>query len=360
MKLSNVLKKTLLASMTVLLAAALTFTGCSNGSSSSDDDDDTGTTGGATGGANGTGGTSTEVILKDGELTWDGLEITKYTKYAKAGAKIHLDVENKDDYCKVLILDKDWGDSGVTEAFNENEKKNVIKFELKDDQGNDCHRPCMEGEGKYYFVLNAAALEKPTLSLFGNAKVNKITIEYVGGKKKADNDNSGNGDNPAFNLDFTTVGSSTITEKFSFVDWDSVSRENKGSITSDGLVLNVNESWDGAFKAATNSIDLSAVTKITVEYKVSADWAYADNNNNKCNIMLVSEENASYTAVKVDLGDFAQAANNTSFAKEEITNIYPKTWDNCSGADKSSIIAININTQSGVGTITIKSIKFYN
>ena len=77
--------------------------------------------------------------------------------------------------------------------------------------------------------------------------------------------------------------------------------------------------------------------------------------------MLISEEDSSYKAVKVDLGDFAQQdATNTSFTTAEITNIYPKTWEECSAADRTKIIAIKINTMDGVGKITIKSIKFYN
>ena len=162
-------------------------------------------------------------------------------------------------------------------------------------------------------------------------------------------------------MDFTTVGESSITDKFDVVTWDSVSKESKGSITAEGLELTVNKSWDGAFKAAINSTDLSAVTKIAVEFKVSDDWTYGGSTNNKCNIMLISEEDSSYKAVKVDLGDFAQQdATNTSFTTAEITNIYPKTWEECSAADRTKIIAIKINTMDGEGKITIKSIKFYN
>lgn len=77
--------------------------------------------------------------------------------------------------------------------------------------------------------------------------------------------------------------------------------------------------------------------------------------------MLISEEDSSYKAVKVDLGDFAQQdATNTSFTTAEITDIYPKTWEECSAADRTKIIAIKINTMDGKGKITIKSIKFYN
>lgn len=174
MKLTGKLSGLVLGAMTMVMASLI---GCSNGSDS--------TLPVPTGSGD---PAPTETIMGEGELTWSGLEITNYTKYAKAGAKIHLDVTKRKDgdaeYCKVLILDKDWGDSGVTEACFEGSTENKIDFETKDDKGQPCYRPCMEGEGQYYFVLNEAACAKPTLSLFGNATVKKITIEYVGGKKE--------------------------------------------------------------------------------------------------------------------------------------------------------------------------------
>ncbi|MBQ0051828.1 MAG: hypothetical protein KBT11_07180 [Treponema sp.] len=125
------------------------------------------------------------ITVTGGQITWDGFEITDYTKYAKVGSKLHLEVENGTTdgaYCKVLILN-DWVDSGVTEAHFEGDETNSIGFETTDDKGNACHRPYMEGEGEYYFVLNEAALSQSKLFLYGNATVKKLYIEYVGGKK---------------------------------------------------------------------------------------------------------------------------------------------------------------------------------
>ena len=209
--------------------------------------------------------------------------------------------------------------------------------------------------------------DDPAIKITGVAKLDELKVTITDDLKikieKTGTITPSSDDTPAaaLELDFTTVGESSITDKFDVVTWDSVSEESKGSITAEGLELTVNKSWDGAFKAAINSTDLSAVTKIAVEFKVSDDWTYGGSTNNKCNIMLISEEDSSYKAVKVDLGDFAQQdATNTSFTTAEITNIYPKTWEECSAADRTKIIAIKINTMDGVGKITIKSIKFYN
>lgn len=126
-------------------------------------------------------------VVNVSEITWGGVNISDVTKYAKPGAKLHLEVTNRVDggseYCKVLLLQSDWSDSGVTEAHYEGDAANAIGFELKDNEGNDVHRPYVEGEGEYYFVLNEAACNASSLSLFGNATVKSIKIEYVGGKK---------------------------------------------------------------------------------------------------------------------------------------------------------------------------------
>lgn len=182
---------------------------------------------------------------------------------------------------------------------------------------------------------------------------------FTGCSNGSSNDLGGDGAGDEIVLDFTSLGGKTITAAYDFATYDSVSGENKGSITSEGLVLDVDEAWDGAFKIATNPIDMSGVKKIELEYKLSSGWTWKDEQNNKINVMLVSEENSSYKAVKVDLADFAEGASNTTFTKDESTNIYPKTWDGCSGADKTKIIAIKVNTMSGSGSVTIKSIKFY-
>lgn len=118
-------------------------------------------------------------------ITWDGVDISDITQYAKPGAKLHLSVSNGNgtEYCKVLLLQSDWSDSGVTEAYYEGSTENTIKYDLKDNEENAVHRPNVEGEGEYYFVLNEEACEATSLSLFGNATVKKIYIEYVGGKK---------------------------------------------------------------------------------------------------------------------------------------------------------------------------------
>ena len=65
-------------------------------------------------------------------------------------------------------------------------------------------------------------------------------------------------------------------------------------------------------------------------------------------------------AVYIGGKEYSLRSRASNFTIEEITNIYQKTWEGCSGADKSQIIAIKISTQKGIGTITIKSIKFYN
>ncbi|MCQ2574171.1 MAG: hypothetical protein MJ182_09770, partial [Treponema sp.] len=164
---------------------------------------------------------------------------------------------------------------------------------------------------------------------------------------------------PLYDVDFTKLNGETITKGFDFVNYDSVSGEKKGSISSEGLILNVNESWDGAFKIAVTPLDLSQVKKIVVEYKVSNDWTWV-NENNKFNVMLVSKEDSSYKATEVDLADFGTGATNTDFQIEELTNIYPKNWEaGITGADKSKIIAIKIDSKSGKGTVTIKYIKFF-
>lgn len=125
------------------------------------------------------------LILENSEFNWSEFYISEYTKYAKPGAKIHLDVANRDPgdgpYCKVLILAKDWTPSGVTEAYYEGDTKNVLTYD-KDDSG-AAVRAQVEGAGQYYFVLNEDACGK-NLFLTGNAIVKKIIIEYVGGKKE--------------------------------------------------------------------------------------------------------------------------------------------------------------------------------
>ena len=129
-----------------------------------------------------------------------------------------------------------------------------------------------------------------------------------------------------------------------------------GKYTADGLELNVNKSWDGAYKLGVNSIDLSAVKKVTVVYKVEEGFTYSDSENNKMNVMFVSAENDSFKAIEVNMIDFAAETPSTTWKSETSDNIYPKTWDSCKEANMASINAIMLNTMSGVGKLTVMGI----
>ena len=92
-------------------------------------------------------------------------------------------------------------------------------------------------------------------------------------------------------IDFRKVGTGNqASAVFDFANWDSVSGSDKpiGKYTADGLELDVKDSWDGAYKLGVNSIDLSAVKKVTVVYKVEEGFTYSDPKNNKMNVMFVS------------------------------------------------------------------------
>ncbi len=134
-----------------------------------------------------------KITVPNGKLTWTDFDITEYTKLAKPGAKLHISVSNEGEYCKFQVLTKEWGDSGVTEIFKEGLTSNIVKFQTIDDENNPCHRPTVESEGDFEIVLNEAALSKSSLALMGNAKVNYLTIEYVGGKKADDSSDAPDG-----------------------------------------------------------------------------------------------------------------------------------------------------------------------
>ena len=160
-------------------------------------------------------------------------------------------------------------------------------------------------------------------------------------------------------IDFRKVGTGNqASAAFDFANWDSVSgmQEPKGKYTADGLELNVNKSWDGAYKLGVNSIDLSAVKKVTVVYKVEEGFTYSDSENNKMNVMFVSAENDSFKAIEVNMIDFAAETPSTTWKSETSDNIYPKTWDSCKEANMASINAIMLNTMSGVGKLTVMGI----
>ena len=162
-------------------------------------------------------------------------------------------------------------------------------------------------------------------------------------------------------VDFRKVGTGNeAKDAFDFANWDSVSgmQEPIGKYTADGLELNVNKSWDGAYKLGVNSIDLSAVKKVTVVYKVEEGFSYSDPKNNKMNVMFVSADSGApdYKAKEVNMIDFAAETPSTTWKNETSENIYPKTWENCEEANMASINAIMLNTMSGVGKLTVMGI----
>lgn len=162
-------------------------------------------------------------------------------------------------------------------------------------------------------------------------------------------------------VDFRKVGTGNqASAAFDFANWDSVSGSDKpiGKYTADGLELDVKESWDGAYKLGVNSIDLSKVKKVTVVYKVEEGFTYSDANNNKMNVMFVSADSGEpdYTAKEVNLIDFAAETPSTTWKNETSDNIYPKTWEDCTAANMTSIKAIMLNTMSGVGKLTVMGI----
>lgn len=160
-------------------------------------------------------------------------------------------------------------------------------------------------------------------------------------------------------IDFRKVGTGNqASAVFDFANWDSVSgmQESIGKYTADGLELNVNKSWDGAYKLGVNSIDLSAVKKVTVVYKVEEGFSYSDAENNKMNVMFVSAEDESFKATEVNMIDFAAETPSTTWKNETSDNIYPKTWESCKEANMASINAIMLNTMSGVGKLTVMGI----
>lgn len=160
-------------------------------------------------------------------------------------------------------------------------------------------------------------------------------------------------------VDFRKVGAGNqASAAFDFANWDSVSgmQEPIGKYTADGLELDVKDSWDGAYKLGVNSIDLSAVKKVTVVYKVEEGFTYSDSENNKMNVMFVSAEDESFKAIEVNMIDFAAETPSTTWKNETSENIYPKTWESCKEANMASISAIMLNTMSGVGKLTVMGI----
>lgn len=162
-------------------------------------------------------------------------------------------------------------------------------------------------------------------------------------------------------IDFRKVGTGNAAkDAFEFANWDSVSgmQEPIGKYTADGLELNVNKSWDGAYKLGVNSIDLSEVKKVTVVYKVEEGFSYSEAENNKMNVMFVSADSGEpdYKATEVNMIDFAAETPSTTWKSETSENIYPKTWDGCEAANMASINAIMLDTKTGVGKLTVMGI----
>lgn len=164
-------------------------------------------------------------------------------------------------------------------------------------------------------------------------------------------------------IDFRKVGTGNqASDAFDFANWDSVSRmqEPIGKYTADGLELNVNKSWDGAYKLGVNSIDLSEVKKVTVVYKVEEGFTYSDSENNKMNVMFVSADSGKpdYKATEVNMIDFAAETPSTTWKNETSDNIYAKNWEGsgCKPANMASINAIMLDTKTGVGKLTVMGI----
>ena len=160
-------------------------------------------------------------------------------------------------------------------------------------------------------------------------------------------------------IDFRKVGTGNeAKDAFDFANWDSVSgmQEPIRKYTADGLELDVKDSWDGAYKLGVNTIDLSAVKKVTVVYKVEEGFTYSDPKNNKMNVMFVSAEDESFKATEVNMIDFAAETPSTTWKNETSENIYPKTWEDCKEANMASISAIMLNTMTGVGKLTVMGI----
>ncbi len=162
-------------------------------------------------------------------------------------------------------------------------------------------------------------------------------------------------------IDFRKVGTGNkASAAFDFANYDSVSGSDKpiGKYTADGLELDVKDSWDGAYKLGVNSIDLSAVKKVTVVYKVEEGFTYSDSENNKMNVMFVSADSGApeFKAIEVNMIDFAAETPSTTWKNETSENIYPKTWESCKEANMASISAIMLNTMSGVGKLTVMGI----
>ena len=164
-------------------------------------------------------------------------------------------------------------------------------------------------------------------------------------------------------IDFRKVGTGNeAKDAFDFANWDSVSGSDKpiGKYTADGLELNVNKSWDGAYKLGVNSIDLSEVKKVTVVYKVEEGFEYSnpDPKTSKMNVMFVSADSGEpdYKATEVNMIDFAAETPSTTWKSETSDNIYPKTWDGCEAANMASINAIMLDTKTGVGKLTVMGI----
>lgn len=164
-------------------------------------------------------------------------------------------------------------------------------------------------------------------------------------------------------IDFRKVGTGNqASAAFDFANWDSVSgmQEPIGKYTADGLELNVNKAWDGAYKLGVNSIDLSAVKKVTVVYKVEEGFTYSESANNKMNVMFVSADYGApdYKAKEVNMIDFAAETPSTTWKNETSDNIYAKNWNGsgCEAANMASINAIMLDTKTGVGKLTVMGI----
>lgn len=164
-------------------------------------------------------------------------------------------------------------------------------------------------------------------------------------------------------IDFRKVGTGNeAKDAFDFANWDSVSGSDKpiGKYTADGLELDVKDSWDGAYKLGVNSIDLSAVKKVTVVYKVEEGFSYSDSENNKMNVMFVSADSGApdYKAKEVNMIDFAAETPSTTWKTETLDNIYAKNWEGsgCEAANMASINAIMLDTKTGVGKLTVMGI----
>lgn len=168
--------------------------------------------------------------------------------------------------------------------------------------------------------------------------------------------------------DFTTVTGDPATELG--VNWCSAAASQ--FTTEKGLKLDVNNSYDGAFKMSLNAIDLSN-RNCVIEYCVESGFQHSGEENFVVWLVSKEQSSGSYKAYELSQGEFATNPSET-FKTDTISNFYKNDWDVVSeatgnsltdaekasynGCDKTKVSVIKISTKDAVGTVYIKSIKF--